>query len=240
MNKIEIANLFIKAAMVDRRLPDVGRTAKLKAQGLPFVHDRADINGWFSSEKEAWRWDFLDPDKQKLTADDIADWERANDLIRLVADEGNRRALWAWAKSKVGSLTAHVTKTRTSRKGFGKMKSHKRTNRDVSFVAWCRSEGIHEMTGSRRKDRAISVIEQHLVRGTSPNILNDDFGVLPVGPVFEHISDNIAADAATGKRRSNWQDEDTVFTRDAAIFDWRELRNADRRRKAEARRRVAA
>lgn len=224
MNRMEIANLFIKAAVVDRRLPINERPARLKAAWVPFTHSAKDLNSRMvtnaRSEKltegddpfNEWMHHFWDADRMRLRPEDIADWERCNELIKLVADEGNRRALWNWAIAKAGGR---------------------------EFVKWCRHEGIHEMTGSRRKDRAITIIEQHLVRGASPD--NEIWldGMLPVGPVFEHISDNIAADAPSRKERNSYRDADTVFCKEAAVFDWREIRNAQRRQR-EARRRQAA
>ena len=46
MTHEEIAELFIHAAEVDRRLPDTARPARLKAQALPYVHDHVDQAGW--------------------------------------------------------------------------------------------------------------------------------------------------------------------------------------------------
>ena len=43
MNQAEIANLFIRAAEIDRKLPDAGSPGKLKAQSLPFVHDSSGL-----------------------------------------------------------------------------------------------------------------------------------------------------------------------------------------------------
>ena len=125
--------------------------------------------------------------------------------------------------------------------GKVKLTKHKRTSRDVSFKAWCKAESeidaegrrksIHEMTGTRRKDRAIAVIEHHLVRDGSPNTVSGGFGVLPVGPVFEHISDMIGAIASDHKGPTFERDHDTVFAKEDALFNWREIRNAERRRK---------
>lgn len=253
MNKAEIAELFIRSAWVDSRLPINAGPKKLKGATVPFYHTQDDILGRrvtgirSGKEKEhllsgddpleEWRTSFWENLENRLSRDDVNLWEKANELIVLVSDEGNRRALLAWAKSKVGTLEAHQNKTRVSRKlGGQKLRSHKRTNKDVSFAAWCRSEGIHEMTGSRRKDRAIAVIEQQLVRGSSQNTQSAEIGVLPVGPVFEHISDMIGAVASDSKGPTFERDHDTVFAREDTISVWREYRNA-RRRELTAKRR---
>lgn len=255
MNKAEIANIFIKAAFIDSRLPINARPKRLKGQSLPFFHTEQDIKerratgitGGKHKEHllpgddplDEWRTAFWASLEERISRNDVRLWEVANELIKLVADEGNRRALWAWGMSKVGTLEAHEAKERKTQK-FGSLKVHKRTSKDVSFAAWCRSEGIHEMTGSRRKGRAIAVIEQHLVRAGLSNVQTGDFTLLPVGPVFEHISDNIAANASKDEGRTFERDRDTVFAKEAALFDWQEIRNDRRRRQREAKKRQAA
>ncbi len=256
MNKTEIAELFINAAWIDGRLPINARPKQLKGTWIPFVHSEADVKsriktgisfGDFKERLhrddnpfEEWVQKWWDEENQRIKEEDIAAWERANDLITMVADEGNRRALWAWAKAKVGTLDAHKTKTRVTKVGKKgtipktKLKLHKCTARDVSFSTWCRAEGIHEMTGSRRKDRAIAVIEQHLVRGSSSNNETGDFGMLPVGPVFEHISDMIGAGSVSEEGLRSIMD-DTAFSPigvlEARDFSWAEARNEIRRQR---------
>jgi hypothetical protein len=255
VTKTEIADLFITAAVIDSRLPIDAAPKRLKGAWIgnsPLTY--GDQRKWFIREKtdtgpsqllkgddpiKDWWLEFWDGRSSDMSRTDFQTWERANELIRLVADEGNRRALWAWAMSKVGTLSAHRGKKRLAKRGMGTVKIHKRTDRGVSFAAWCRSEGIHELTGSRRKDRAIAVIEQQLVRGSSPNVETGDFGVLPVGPIFEHISDNIAAVASEHKGPTFERDADTVFAKDAVLFDWNEVRNQRRRMAYRAKRREA-
>lgn len=255
MNKTEIANLFIKAAFIDSRLPINARPARLKGASMAFYHTEQDIKARRATgirggkEKEflhlgddplnEWRTEFWASLEDRISRNDVRLWELANELVTLVGDEGNRRALWAWAASKVGALEAEQYKTRETRK-FGKLMLHRRTQKDVSFKAWCRSESIHEMTGSRRKDRAIAVIEQYLVRGSSQNAQSGAIEVLPVGRVFEHISDNVAANASEHIGPTFERDRDTVFAKEDAIFDWRSYRNERRRRIREARKAVAA
>lgn len=254
MNKAEIANIFIKAAAVDSRLPINARPKRLKGTWVghaPLTED--DMRKWFIREPtdkgksklhknddpvKDWWLQFWDGDNTDASRKDYRVWELANALVKLVADEGNRRALWAWAMSKAGTLNADDYVVRQTKK-FGKLKVYKRTGRDVSFKAWCQSEGIHDMTGSRRKDRAIAVIEQYLVRGGSQNAQTGEFGVLPVGPVFEHISDNIRADAPEHIGPTFERDRDTVFAKEDTLSVWREYRNA-RRREREARKRQEA
>src|ERR1044072_6756897 len=168
-------------------------------------------------------------------------------MVPLVADEQNRRALWAWAQSKVGTLQAHESKTRVTAPKLAKkigqkerVKIHKRTSKDVSFAAWCRSEGIHEETGRRRKDRALAVLEQYLVRGNSQNAQSWENPLLPVGKVSEHISDPVSQDAPSRKERFVERDQDTVFCKEFTLAEWRKKIASDNRRKADLRRRQAA
>jgi hypothetical protein len=264
MNKIEIANLFIRAAFIDSRLPIEAGPKRLKAAWVKYAaRTEAEQRKWFISEPtdeganqihkldkgpiHDWWMAFWDGRSVDTSRNDYRLWELANEMMTLVAEEQNRRALWAWAMSKVGTLQAHQTKTRYTApklsKKLGKkerVKIHKRTSRDVSFAAWCQSEGIHEETGRRRKDRALSIMEQYLVRGSSQNAKTPDFTLLPVGGVLEHISDNIAADAPSRKERFIERDRDTVFCKDFTIAEFRKNVAADNRRKADLRRRQVA
>jgi hypothetical protein len=262
MTELEVAELFIKAAHIDSLLPINAAPQKLKGasfQKVPLTY--GDQRKWFVREEtdrgpskllkgddpiKDWWLEFWDGRTADMSRNDVMVWERANDLIRLVANQDNRRALWAWARAKVGSLESAVNRTRIPTKPIRdvqgdktikvRLKIHKRTQRDVSFAAWCRSEGISEMTGSRRKGRAIAIISQHLVRGASPDYETPHFEVLPIGVKFEHISDNIAIDAPDHKGPTFERDRETVFAKEAALFDWREFRN-QRRRQREAKKR---
>lgn len=237
MTGFEIAELFIRAAFIDTRLPDTARPKKLKAAWVPFVHTAEDIQSRIRTgdrhEKlepgdnpfDEWLNEYWDEAKQKLTHADIADWERCNDLIKLVGNEDNRRALWNWAIAKAGGRP---------------------------FVKWCRTEGIQEMTGSRRKDRAILAIEAQLVRNTLENNDNSPLGMLPTGPVLEHITDTLAADMPRKPKHACFADDafqpfivipergrtNELMVNDSA-FDWAKARN-ERRRKRDAEKRKAA
>lgn len=262
MNKAEIADLFIKAAWIDGRLPIDARPKRLKGSWIPFVHTEEDVKsriktgisfGDFKEHLHAdddpfedWLQKMWAEENQRLKPEDLAMWERANELIVLVSDEGNRRALWAWARAKCDMLTAHQNKIRiaSAKMTRQKLKIHKRTRKAVSFAFWCKAEGIHEMTGTRRKDRAIAIIEQQLVRGTSSNNVTDGFGVLPVGAVFEHISDMIGAGSVSEEGLRSVMD-DTAFSPigvlEARDFSWAEARNERRKQREEhARKRQAA
>ncbi|RWX78282.1 hypothetical protein EPK99_06520 [Neorhizobium lilium] len=138
MNEAQIIEIFVKAAEVDRKLPDSARPAKLKATNHGYVHDTADLNGWFSDDKHAANWAWLDPANLRNTTNDMGLWSAAMELIKLVPSEKNRRALWAWARSEAG----------------GK-----------AFAKWCREvEGISRQVGNYRKNAAVLHIARALDR----------------------------------------------------------------------------
>lgn len=241
MNKTDLADLFTKAAFVDKRLPIMAKPAGLKAQQLPYIHTITDQMGWFpvngrtKSERIAnrkklkcmleegdigryaeERMKMLDPDHQRILPEDVSDWETVNEYLWLVTDVDNRKALLNWAKAKAGG---------------------------VPFNKWCKKQGIHENTGLRRKDRALGIISAHLARINSQNNEIDVSPLLIIPPIFEHISDNISRDIEDAKP-GTWMD-DLAFspvehpeTRD---FSWAEKRNeARRQREAKKREKQAA
>jgi hypothetical protein len=126
-------------------------------------------------------------------------------------DEGERRALWAWARSKVG----------------GK-----------SFRRWCfKVEHIHPETGRRRKDRAIAKIQaafggkafQHYGRG--------QIRVLLPAPEIDDIPDTFGEDVGRREGLNHWLDDDAFtrnFSAEIADFSWAEKRNERRRQQAKA------
>ncbi|HEX2753645.1 MAG TPA: hypothetical protein VHP34_11195 [Alphaproteobacteria bacterium] len=242
MNSFAIAELFIHAAYVDTRLPINARPAKEKSAWVPFVHSDEDIKSRIRTgeRKEKlmdgddpfndWLKEYWDDEKQKLSRQDVKDWETCNELIKLVSNESNRRCLWAWAHSKVDGLKIHID-------GKGTQKA--------SFAKWCRHvEGIHEMTGSRRKDRAILSIEASFVRKGLQNNDNAVLGLLPTGGEIEHISDKMAAALPRQNKRAWMADgafSSPILPDGEYNFDWAESRNEARRQKhAAAQRKQAA
>ena len=238
MNKEEIIDLFIKGATVERRLPaEYARPEPLRAQHIPYLHDFNDMRHWFpvrgrtrserlferkKSGDQQEEGDFgryfeermamWDPDHQKLQASDVTDWEKRLSLVAMVSVEKNRRALWAWSRAKAGGLP---------------------------FTKWCKKECIHEMTGQRRKDKAIKELA-HLLREDAQHIQIGENAVLPLPPAFWHISDNIAADAPrdekTVHRDSDAKPMACFFDSELTDFDWA-IKQNEKRRQREAKRR---
>jgi hypothetical protein len=240
MNKSELAELFTKAAIIDRRLPIQAKPAALRAQQIPYLHDLADMRGWFpvggrtKSERIAnraknqcrleegdigryaeERMKMLDPDHQKINPEDVTDWETVNEYLWMVTDEANRKALLNWAKAKAGGRP---------------------------FKHWCKAQGIHEMTGIRRKDRALGVISAQLSRIASQNDEIDVSPLLATHPVLEHISDNISRHIEDAKP-GTWMD-DLAFSPiehpEDRDFSWAMKRNEARRARDKKRRQEAA
>ena len=152
----EITELFIKAAEVDRKLPDTARPKGVKSMSLGYVHDVADINGWASEDKEAARWTWLDPKNLRNTRNDMGLWEAAMVAIKLVDRPESRRSLWAWATATAGGMT---------------------------IAKWARTvEHIHPETVSRRAKASITEIHHKLCSTLSLHNQNDMNSVLPDTP----------------------------------------------------------
>lgn len=207
----ELTELFIHAAEVDRRLPDTARPAKLKAMAIPYYHDWKDMAGWGSERLQEERQSFWDSRSTRLKTSDIAEWERALDLMRMVPDDSQRRCLWSWSRAKAG----------------GK-----------SFAKWCRQrEHIHEETGRRRKDRAlISILTRiNCVNGDFTHEIDVE-ALLPVGPEISDKDDKMGTVVGwiDPKNIPHFCDID----RDLERYDWAEEQNA-RRRERERKRKAA-
>jgi hypothetical protein len=215
MTEFEVTELFIHAAIVDSRLPDIGRPARLKAQALPYFHTQAEKKDWIPADyvhgepienkDDAYRLrlkeqaedqlEFNDGGRHelerkrfwaglstRLQAEDISIWEKANELIRLVSRERNRRCLWAYAMAQ-----AKVLKVAT-----GEHK-HKR----LSFSKWCATvERVHRNYGKVCAETAIAEISGKLARkGLQPNE-NAQTCTLRLTPEISDIRDKMEASAS--------------------------------------------
>lgn len=218
MNIGQIAELFIRAAEVERASPEHVGPAPLRAQQLPYVHDIQDKRNWrkepgdklakgadpYAEERQAfWERMGLMP-----TAAELRELDGLYDMLMLVDDDGQRRALLAWARSKVG----------------GK-----------AFRRWCFTvEGIHPETGRRRKDRALVAISRSLSRSGAQNSETGRSPLLHSGGENEHISDTIAEDVSSREKLNSWMSENARLACEGeADFSWAQKR-WERRRKREA------
>lgn len=223
MNAAQIAALFIRAAEVERALPERVGPAPLRAQQLPYIHTFTDKAGW---RKEPG--DKLEKGADPLTEERKAFWERMGmmptadeqraldglyNMLVLVDDDGQRRALLAWARSKVG----------------GK-----------SFRRWCfKVEGIHPETGRRRKDRALARISAQLGRGGVQNSAEDVSPLLHSGGENEHIPDTIAEDATSRETLNSWMSENAkLAVGGEPDFSWAQKRWERRRRREAAKKKA--
>jgi len=165
MNHDQIIELFVRAAQVDRKLPDTARPSRDKAINYGYIHDTADINGWSAEDKHANNWAWLDPKNLRNSTNDIGIWEAAMEVVKLVPCAKKRRALWAWSMSEAGGQ---------------------------HFAKWCRSvEGISKQLGDYRKNSAVECIERAFAR--KPLQHNEKEGESPFTspPETEHKRDNI-------------------------------------------------
>lgn len=90
MTPEQIITLFIRAAQVDRMLPDTSRPQKVKSLNLGYVAEEPD------TEAQA---------RPTASRNDVGLWNAAMETIALCDNVGQRRALWAWANSKAGGIS---------------------------------------------------------------------------------------------------------------------------------------
>jgi hypothetical protein len=166
------------------------------------VHSFADIRGWGKQKgddlvkgddpQNEWRWAWLDG-RSLPSSSDVTEWEECISWTReLLDDEGQRRALWAWAFSKVGGR---------------------------AFKRWCfDTEKVHPVTGGRRRKRAIEVISAKLARDGS---MHDEIrlpGVLPVTPKIGDVSATVEDEAGLRKDPNYWA-PDAAFKSFLAVYE---------------------
>lgn len=234
MTEAEIAEMFIRAAETEAKLPEVkGLRPDYGRYALPWVHELADINGrgripgdklqGADNPLEEWRMAWLTEWSKRATPKEIANWERCADIIRtFIDDAGQRRALWAWAMAQAGTLTRPASKKK------------------ISFARWCRDvEKVAEMTGHRRKKRAISSIYARIHGKADLHCENSDVGVLPVTHEITHVFATIEGQRAVYDERRvlSWRD-DPSFNASTGM-SLQEWRNAKRRAAIMKRKRAA-
>ncbi|RLP22251.1 hypothetical protein [Mesorhizobium sp. YM1C-6-2] len=226
MNIGEIAERFIRAAEIERAMHIHVGPMPLRALQLPYVHDYADKAGWrkepgdkliagadpLAEERKAF-WERLGV---MPSAHEIAELDALYEWLTSTDSDGERRALLAWARSKVG----------------GK-----------SFRRWCfKVEGIHPETGRRRKDRALEKISAYLGGRPMQHNENPEIRVLHVGTEIGDVSATFAEDAGKRDGLDHWLSPDAFtrnFSLDQADFSWAAKRNERRRQREAAARKQA-
>lgn len=104
MNRAEIANLFVRAAFIDSRLPIDARPKRLKGawftgaaltvedQRKWLIREEGDkpsqIHKLDKGPMHDWWMAFWDGKSVDTSRNDVRLWELANELVTLVADEG--------------------------------------------------------------------------------------------------------------------------------------------------------
>lgn len=239
MTEADIAEMFIRAAETERKMPQVrGMKETTGGYVLPWVHDLADINsrrrtGDRRTEKlilgedplREWETAWLDEWAKRATKAQIADWEACIKITgEFLTDPGQRRALWAWALSQADNLII----TRPSR-----------TPKKISFARWCREvERVSEMTGHRRKNRALAAIVQGLCGKPGLHDGNRQGEVLPCEPESGHIFATIEGQSTVFDTQPvySWRDDPSFRKTGMTILEWR----AAKRRQREEQKRKAA
>ncbi len=169
MTELEIAERLILAAETERKLPRTGERPRGDGRGytLHWVHSAADMLAWKHDPhdpKDQYQKDdcqeygaqhtreFFDGRFLRPSSADMSAWEEClRWTAELLDDARHRRALWAWAFSKVGGR---------------------------SFTKWCKAEGIHRNTGMARKNEACTRISAQLVRSAVQNSDNGQIRTL--------------------------------------------------------------
>lgn len=226
LNIGEIADLFVRAAEIDRNSHEHVGPGALRAQQLPYVHDFADKAGWrkehgdklpkgadpYAEERKAF-WERI---AAMPTAAEISAIDALFDWLMAASDDAERRALWAWARAKAG----------------GK-----------SFRRWCfKVEGIHPETGRRRKDRALQRISDNLAGKRDLHEQTAEIKVLSCGGQISDVSATLGEDAGERDHLNSWM-ADSAFSpfmeqEPQSAFSWAAKRN-EMRRQREARRKAA-
>jgi hypothetical protein len=209
MTPTEIAELFIHAAEVDRRLPQTAKPKELKAQNLGYAHSWEEMRGWDDARHKEHRAEMFA--KTKLTTQDVSDWERCNDLILSVQDEVRRRCLWNWAIAQAGGQ---------------------------SFTKWCAKQGFSRETGRKKKNRAILEIFGEIVRINGLHYKNTLNGELQVCAETGHIQ-VIIGDSAELKKSLSWRQDKAISSEEDRSFEWADARNQRRRQKYAERQKAA-
>jgi hypothetical protein len=112
------------------------------------------------------------------SAHEISELEALHEWLMSVGNDNERRALLAWARSKVG----------------GK-----------SFRRWCfKVEGIHPNTGRARKDRALAQISAILVRNASQHSGSAQIRLLHNPPQISDVADITGDDIGERDCINSW------------------------------------
>lgn len=206
MTPEQIEQIMVRACQVDRKLPNTARPSQLKAVNIGIVHSFADMAHWHAEELHQANWAWLDPDKLKLTTKDMAFWDLAMELVKLVPSEKNRRALWGWARCEAS----------------GK-----------SFEKWCKtSEGISRQLGEYRRTKAIEHICRALSRKPLQHNEKDELRYLRNTPEIDDKRSSIRVDRPDSSKPICGFDEDLRDFSWAEAQNARRRQREERRRQA--------
>jgi hypothetical protein len=247
MNALEVEELFIEAAAIDRRLPIQVRPAQLKSMSLPFVHTFEERREWEPADMIAGEV-IKDNMGKTLSVKARLKLKKVLDDKLELGDKG-RRAIEAelfWQGARV--TPEEVTRWEQANELILLVSNgnHRRALMNWAiakaggrpFANWCRREGLLPETGRWRKNEAVKaiILADCCVSGASTQ-RNIDLTTLSNHP---EISDK---SAIIGQSRS-WMAEGSRplicdFDHELTEFSWAANENA-RRRQREAKRRAQA
>lgn len=229
MTPEQIAEMFIKAAEVEAKLPEVkGLRENYGRYVLPWVHQVSDINGRgrtpgdsldrHDDPLEEWRMSWFEEWAKRASPEQIGAWEACLKITaEFLSDGGQRRAIWAWAMAQAGVLYRPASR------------------RKISFARWCRDvEHVSEMTGHRRKNRAIASLASQLQSKADLHTRNPSPEVLPVSPENRHLFAIVTGNQAlySTQPMHTWRDDPSFDKTGMTLQEWR----AAKRRQAYAHR----
>lgn len=288
MNELEVRELFVLGALIDSRLPERDRPARLKSQSLPFVHDFEDRRGWDPADIAAGlvvqknvhgrkvdlsegerkrlkrtledRLEYGDRgrhdieaanfwDGDRITPQQVTEWEKCNELIRFVKRERNRRCLWAYAQAqaKVLRIAKPVLTIRNQQETHNNKIQPtfemETVLARVSFSKWCHQiEGVHRNYGKTCADTAIAEITLALASKTMQPNGNGKNSTLQHEAQIRDIRVNLA-DQAQGHQLfgadNQWPVRDKAkallrFDESLMHIDLSDLKRRERRRREAA------
>ncbi|ODT22239.1 MAG: hypothetical protein ABS35_15425 [Kaistia sp. SCN 65-12] len=222
MNIRLIRDLLVDAVRLDRETQEHIGPARLRAQQISYGHVFADMAGWGKVPNDPHcqlrredgdpyatiRSDFWDQFDRDPTAAEISRADAVHGWLMFVDKVEERRALLAWASSRVGG---------------------------TAFRRWCNQiERISTTTGTKRKNRALDKIYAELQRRPVHDSRIRDFGELQPTPEIGDLSATIATAADEAEGLNNWAAADAIPIFEAEVpqsaFSWAAKRNERRRR----------
>jgi len=244
MNILEVEELFIEAAAIDRRLPINVRPAQLKSMSLPFIHTFEERLGWEPADMAAG--EIIRDSKGRQISDAMRKKLKKVLDDKLEFGDKGRRAIeaelfWQGARVTPEEVTTweraneliRLVSNENHRKALLHWAKAKAGGRP--FAQWCRRAGLLPETGRWRKNVAVKtiILADSCVGGVSTR-QTIDLSALSNDPEISHKTVIIEHSWMADGARPLICDFDAGLTE----FSWAAEQNA-RRREREKRRKAA-